>query len=102
MKNLLKITLALLLLTGISCGDKTKHEPDLLSQLPPATQEGKNTIGCIINGNEVYNTYDEPGNNITCHNWCQLYEGGLGGTKISSGMCKSKEFGNIYIYILSL
>jgi hypothetical protein len=49
---LLTITLAVLL---FSCCKK-KTDTDTTPTLPPATQEGKNTFGCYINGNGVGDT----------------------------------------------
>jgi len=48
MKHKLPLYLALLLLT--QCSKCKKDDPAPLSQLPPATQEGKNTFGCLVNG----------------------------------------------------
>jgi len=49
-KNLLTATILLALLTAAGCNedDPTSKEP--IDQLPPATQEGKNTFGCLVNG----------------------------------------------------
>jgi hypothetical protein len=47
MKNILLIAL-LPLLFGISC--KKDKLADELSKLPPATQTGANTFGCLVNG----------------------------------------------------
>ena len=77
----------------------TACEKSALKQLPKATQEGKNTIGCLING-KVYNTYQDPTqNSINCHNDCKFYEGGLEGQNIFSVMCKNNGFGSVSIYI---
>ncbi len=40
--------LALATLLGLS--QCKKHDPDPLEQLPPATQTGANTFGCLVNG----------------------------------------------------
>ena len=48
MKNLVIITM-LLLLCAASCKKENKNE----DQLPPATQTGANTFGCLVNG-KVY------------------------------------------------
>jgi hypothetical protein len=56
MKNLLLLTATLLLLALLAGCKKedTTPKPDPLpyplSELPPATQEGKGTFGCVING----------------------------------------------------
>ena len=50
MKTKLPLSLAVLLLTQCS---KCKNDPapaDPASQLPPATQTGANTFGCLVNG----------------------------------------------------
>ncbi len=47
MKHLLPL-LALAALLGLS--QCKKHDPDPLEQLPPATQTGANTFGCLVNG----------------------------------------------------
>ncbi len=39
---------ALVALLGLS--QCKKHDPDPLEQLPPATQTGANTFGCLVNG----------------------------------------------------
>ena len=43
--NILVFTLACILLTQCR-----KHDPDPVSQLPPVTQTGANTFGCLVNG----------------------------------------------------
>jgi hypothetical protein len=53
MKQLLLPALGLLLLTQCK-----KDEPDLASQLPPATQTGANTFGCLLNGQPWTPTYN--------------------------------------------
>ena len=61
MKTKLPLYLALLLLTQCS---KCKNDPapaDPASQLPPPTQTGANTFGCLINGQP----YTPKGNNGT-------------------------------------
>ena len=62
MKQFLLPTLTLLLLTQCQ---KEKADPDPASQLPPATQTGANTFGCLVNGqawtpkgNSGYANYD--------------------------------------------
>ena len=51
-KNLkLNVFLLLLILNTVSC--KKKPSADPIDNLPPITQEGKNTFGCLING-EVF------------------------------------------------
>ncbi len=57
MKHKLIITLLLPFLFAASCSKDDTLEPD---QLPPITQEGLNTFGCIING-EVMMPKDSPG-----------------------------------------
>ncbi len=52
---MLIVWLALLLVA--SC--KKKDDPQL--SLPPETQEGKNTFGCMLNGKLWRNTADQPG-----------------------------------------
>jgi hypothetical protein len=44
----LPLYLALLMLT--QCSKCKSDDPAPLAQLPPATQEGKNTFGCLVNG----------------------------------------------------
>jgi len=65
---------ALLLLTQCS---KCKNDPapaDPASQLPPATQTGANTFGCLVNGQP----YTPSGNNGTA-NYAVLYDPGFQG-----------------------
>jgi hypothetical protein len=68
MKNHFIILLALT--TLISC----KNDNDLtpLEQLPPATQTGENTVGCLLNGEAFLP--DRAPNSTNCY--YQLYEGG--------------------------
>lgn len=59
MKNLFFILMALLL---IGCRDSSEDSP----QLPPETQTGANTFGCLVNGKLFYprdGTFDVMGNN---------------------------------------
>ena len=51
MKTYLLLALAAASLTATSC---KKDDPE--SSLPPATQEGKNTAGCLINGEQFVAT----------------------------------------------
>ena len=48
MKTKLPLYLALLLLT--QCSKCKKDDPAPVDQLPPATQSGANTFGCLVNG----------------------------------------------------
>ncbi|WP_201977507.1 hypothetical protein [Hymenobacter rubidus] len=48
MHNLPLTTLLLAALLGLS--QCTKKDPDPVDQLPPATQTGANTVGCLLNG----------------------------------------------------
>ncbi|TGE21261.1 hypothetical protein E5K00_13280 [Hymenobacter aquaticus] len=65
---------ALLLLT--QCSKCKQDDPSPESQLPPATQTGANTFGCLVNGQ----VYLPSGNNGTA-NYAVLYEPGFqGGT----------------------
>jgi len=72
----LPLYLCLLLLTQCS---KCKNDPtpvDPAAQLPPATQTGANTFGCLVNGQP----YTPSGNNGT-PNYAVLYDPGFqGGT----------------------
>ena len=60
MKKLIKISLALLAILLSAC------ERDIPTTLPPATQEGKNTFGCYING-ELFLKNNQP----TMISWLQ-------------------------------
>ncbi len=71
----LPLYLALLLLTQCS---KCKNDPtpnDPAGQLPPATQTGANTFGCLVNGQP----YTPAGNNGSS-NYAVSYDRALGGT----------------------
>jgi hypothetical protein len=47
----MKILVYFVLLTiGIPTCNKCKHYVNPVSQLPPATQTGQNTLGCVMNG----------------------------------------------------
>ena len=49
MKQLIP-TLTLLLLVSLLLSSCKKDKAEPIDQLPPATQEGKNTFGCLVNG----------------------------------------------------
>ena len=76
MKMKLPLYLALLLLTQCS---KCKNDPtpaDSASQLPPATQTGANTFGCLVNGQPYV-----PKGNTGASNFGVTYDPGFrGGT----------------------
>lgn len=40
----------LLLAALLGLSQCKKHDPDPVDQLPPATQTGANTFGCLLNG----------------------------------------------------
>ncbi|TGE21263.1 hypothetical protein E5K00_13290 [Hymenobacter aquaticus] len=63
---------ALLLLT--QCSKCKQDDPSPESQLPPATQTGANTFGCLVNGQ----VYLPSGNNGTA-NYAVLYDPGFQG-----------------------
>jgi len=64
--------LLLLLALLVQC---KKHDPSPEDQLPPATQTGANTFGCLVNGQAwIPSGYDGYSNYIV------LYDRGLGGT----------------------
>lgn len=60
MKTILKIILLYSLLCIISCSDNPKLTPAIEDELPPITQTGKNTFGCLING-KVFIPKDKTG-----------------------------------------
>ena len=45
-----KAILFLTLITTLSCCNKNDDNPNPIDQLPPATQTGEQTFGCLING----------------------------------------------------
>jgi len=49
-KNLLTAATLLALLTAAGCNEDDPSSKDPIDQLPPPTQEGKNTFGCLVNG----------------------------------------------------
>ncbi|WP_310394080.1 DUF6252 family protein [Hymenobacter sp.] len=74
MRNNLPLYLALVLLTQCS---KCKNDPrprDPAAALPPATQTGANTFGCLVNGQP----YTPKGNNGTSNLYI-LYDAGFRG-----------------------
>ena len=92
----LPLYLSLLLLTQCS---KCKDDPqpaDPAAQLPPATQTGANTFGCLVNGQP----YTPSGNNGTA-NFTVLYDPGFQGGPIQistyrypeKGVAKTQEIG---------
>jgi hypothetical protein len=50
MKRILKITLLFLATLTLSCCDKDNNSFSSNDQLPPETQTGANTVGCLVNG----------------------------------------------------
>ncbi|MDJ0365660.1 DUF6252 family protein [Hymenobacter sp. H14-R3] len=77
-----------------------KSAPDPVSQLPPATQTGANTFGCLVNGQP----WTPQGYNGTS-NYSISYDSGLNGGVFDLQTYRypdaSKYFQNIYIDILS-
>ncbi|WP_375416207.1 hypothetical protein [uncultured Hymenobacter sp.] len=69
MNKLLLLTLPLALLLGCK-----KDDPDPVDQLPPATQTGANTLGCLINGQPW-----TPQGNDGSSNYRVVYDRALGG-----------------------
>jgi len=49
-KNLLTVATLTALLTAAGCNEDDPSSKDPIDQLPPPTQEGKNTFGCLVNG----------------------------------------------------
>ncbi len=49
-KQIQFFTFLLLLFTLMSCDDEVPDDPNKPPELPPLTMEGKNTLGCKING----------------------------------------------------
>lgn len=74
MKNIVKLQVLLLILTGLgSCNNDDDNTPtNPIDQLPPATQIGANTAGCLVDGkaifpkgnNFIYNLYYTDGLNF--------------------------------------
>ncbi|MDJ0365658.1 DUF6252 family protein [Hymenobacter sp. H14-R3] len=64
MKHFLTLVLPLALLLGCK-----KSDPDPVSQLPPATQTGANTFGCLVNGQPWL-----PGGNDGTSNYSIYYD----------------------------
>jgi hypothetical protein len=64
MKNLLLLLLALTL----SCCSKDDNKPvNPLDQLPPATQTGANTAGCLVDGKAFLSKGYIPSGNLVCN-----------------------------------
>ena len=68
--NKLPLYLALVLLTQCS---KCKDDPAPIAQLPPATQTGANTLGCLVNGQPW-----TPQGNSGSSNFSIVYDQALG------------------------
>lgn len=79
MKNI-STSLLLLALFTILSGGKCRKEKTLLEQLPPETQTGANTFGCLVNG-EIFKP---------------------GGAQLSGGslQCNNQFFNNSYYLVL--
>jgi hypothetical protein len=87
MKPVLFLTILILTTCCSSCEllfPKTEPKTEL-EKLPPITQEGKNTFGCLVNGKALFNT-----NSMEMH---AIYEGG--GIQFGSG----KEDGSTDSYV---
>ena len=94
------ILVLLLLMIAISCKKKQDPEPDL----PPETQEGKNTFGCMLNGKLWRNTADQPGfpalyAQVQGGGWVDIYAWNRNGSDVSeyvSFVCDSLNQEGIY------
>ncbi|MEM1406715.1 MAG: hypothetical protein AAGG59_08075 [Bacteroidota bacterium] len=67
--NLLTVGIVLALFTSAGCSDDEPNSQEPIDQLPPATQEGRNTFGCLVN-EEVWVTQ-------TSVNARAVYQGGF-------------------------
>ena len=76
----------------LGLGQCKKKDPDPLSQLPPATQTGANTFGCLVNG-QLY----LPGGNNGTSNYAVLYESGPRGANLNILTYRVKDKGRQYI-----
>ncbi|MEO0555688.1 MAG: DUF6252 family protein [Bacteroidota bacterium] len=48
--NLFTVAIMFILFNATGCSDDEPNSQEPIDQLPPATQEGKNTFGCFVNG----------------------------------------------------
>ena len=64
MKKIILLLGIILLLIGCSKKDDPTLTP--LEQLPPATKTGKNTAGCLVNGEVFLPKGSSPSGNLTC------------------------------------
>ncbi|RYU81816.1 hypothetical protein [Hymenobacter persicinus] len=90
----LPLYLALLLLTQCS---KCKNDPrpvDPVSQLPPATQTGANTFGCLVNG-QLYTPKGYAG----VSNFAVLYEPGPTGANLNILTYRITSTGRQYLVV---
>ncbi|PQV51603.1 hypothetical protein CLV33_101529 [Jejuia pallidilutea] len=63
------LMLSLMLLSTTSCKDDDDTPIDPIDQLPPPTQTGENTFGCLVNG--------EPLSTTNSNNMTAIYQGGF-------------------------
>ena len=88
----LSLLLLINLATGYSSCDlfSSEDEPETeLEKLPPITQTGENTFGCLVNGKAF---------NVTnTSNMVAIYQGG--GLELSGGIYRSKMISDIQIYV---
>ena len=48
--NLFTVAITLTLINAAGCSDDDPNSQEPIDQLPAATQDGKNTFGCLVNG----------------------------------------------------
>ncbi|HLV14723.1 MAG TPA: DUF6252 family protein [Xanthomarina sp.] len=92
MKNLI-LLLAITLICSCCNNDDDNNEPtNPIDQLPPATQTGANTAGCLVNG-EAFLPNNQSVQPLVCHY--------LDGEDFALGVSKKVNniYYNIYIYI---
>ena len=91
MKNALLLLLTLLALAHCT----KKKDPDPVDQLPPATQTGANTFGCLVNGQ----AWTPKGYSGTS-NYSIAYDSGLNGGVFDLRTYRYPDSGNEYQYII--
>jgi hypothetical protein len=67
-KKLMKNLLLLLVTLSLSCCSKDDNKPvNPIDQLPPATQTGANTAGCLVDGKAFLPKGYIPSGNLVCN-----------------------------------
>jgi hypothetical protein len=94
-KIILITTIIFMCATFFACTKQTTQ-----SQLPPATQIGAGTLGCLINGTVYKTSGPFNADHMTCHTQNYINPSSLSGPlDIIAEMCEEGSFSNLEIYL---